>query len=196
VSSLFAVTAFFSVLLASAQGTEPAKSQIEDAPRFEDFPVTEIFRGAPAAPLLITPGERLYRTRIRNGVSKGEGVWRDKIQQPGVNFAGHYIIVGWMCGSPCGMMAVIDALTGRVYKPPISGDDEGRESFMLPWVVLPDAKTGAPWVANSEYRPTSSLFIMKVNDVLKDQENYTHYFLWKNNQWNLLWRIPMEPSAR
>lgn len=191
-----AVVTLFGALFAFGQSNRAAKSNIQNTPRFEDFPVAEIFKGTPAPPSLITPGERMYRTRIRNGVTKGEGVWRDKSQQPGPNFAGHYIIVRWMCGSPCGMMAVVDALTGKVYKPPISGDDEGRESFLLPLVVLPDVKTGAAWTAEVEYRLTSSLFIVKANDTLKDQENYIYYFLWKSNQWKLLRRSPMEPTAR
>ena len=30
------------------------------------------------------------------------------------NFAGHYIIVTWGCGSPCQMNSIIDAITGKV----------------------------------------------------------------------------------
>lgn len=62
------VTAAVSTLfVAAAQSTHSSV-----APRFEDYPVREIFRAAPAAPLLVTKEEQLYRTRIRNGVLKGE----------------------------------------------------------------------------------------------------------------------------
>lgn len=36
----------------------------------------------------------------------------------GPNFAGHYTIVGWGCGSSCLEFAIVDASTGRVYFPP------------------------------------------------------------------------------
>jgi len=37
-------------------------------PRFEDVPVTEVFRTEPAQPILTTPEELLFRTVIRRGV--------------------------------------------------------------------------------------------------------------------------------
>jgi hypothetical protein len=76
-------------LSAGAQDTSAT-----NPPRFEDYPVTEIFKGKPVAPVLATAEQRLYRTRIREGVSRGVGVERDgKEDQPGSNFAGHYIII-------------------------------------------------------------------------------------------------------
>jgi hypothetical protein len=162
-------------------------------PRFEDYPVTEIFRGIPAAPQLVTATERMYRTVIRNGVSKGFGVMRDGKEQPGPNFAGHYMAVEWACGSPCGMMAIVDAVTGKIYSPPIS------DGFLLP--SLPTAVPGdpdhfMPWVAKVEFRPNSNLMIVKANpDLSKGRRNYTHYFLWKHNRWNLLRQIPLEDTT-
>ena len=34
------------------------------------------------------------------------------------NFAGHYTIARWGCGSQCGQFAIIDAKTGQVYFDP------------------------------------------------------------------------------
>jgi hypothetical protein len=84
-----------------AQTKAPKQTDVQ-APRFEEYPVTDIFHGIPAAPKLTTPMERLYRTRIREGVTKGIGVMKEGIEQAGPNFAGHYIVVTWGCGSPCG----------------------------------------------------------------------------------------------
>jgi hypothetical protein len=98
-------------------------------PRFEDYPVTETFKGTPAAPILATPQERLYSARIREGVSKGLGVMRDGIEKPGPNFAGHYIVVSWLCGLPCELNAIVDAVTGRIYGPPLS------EGLALPVIM-------------------------------------------------------------
>lgn len=180
------VTLVVTALKATAQGTSLP-------PRFEDYPVKEIFKGSPASPILVTPEQRLFRTRIREGVTKGVGVWRDGKSQPGPNFAGHYIVVRWMCGSPCGMMAVVDASNGQVHGPPISGGDGRRDlAFLLPEVWLPDTKTGAPWVADVEFRANSSLMIVKANDVLKDGQNYAYFYLWQNDRWTLLRRTRME----
>jgi hypothetical protein len=63
-----------------------------------DFPVTSIFKGTPTVPILVTSEQRMYRTRIRNGVLKGEGVMADSeakgfLTKPGTNFAGRYVVI-------------------------------------------------------------------------------------------------------
>ena len=169
-------------------------AQNAGTPRFEDYPAAEIFHGTPAPPLLVTKQERMFRTRIRDGVTKGEGVWRDEKEQPGPNFAGHYIVVTWACGSPCGMMAIVDAATGKVYRPPIS------DGFLLPPFPATDPDDPdrfVPWVAEIKFRLNSRLMIVKANpDPSKERINYVHSFLWENNQWRLLRRIAMKPTER
>lgn len=88
----------------------------------------DIFTGTPAPPILATPEQRMYRTRIRNGVLKGEGVVADSetkrlLTKPETNFAGKYVVIIWGCGSQCVMMAVVDTATGIVYKPPLTDQD-------------------------------------------------------------------------
>lgn len=158
----------------------------QQRPRFEDYPVKEIFTGTPAAPILATPQERLYRARIREGVSKGLGVIRDGIEQPGPNFAGHYIIVSWYCGLPCELNAIVDAVTGRIYGPPFS------EGLALP-VITRGGPEHPQWEqAIVEFRLNSKLMILDANPGFpKDQIIYRHYFLWENNRWTLLRRTPL-----
>lgn len=72
-------------------------------PRFEDFPAGRIYKGTPAQVDLSSSFARGYRTRLRAGVRQGP------------NFAGHYTVVSWGCGSNCESIAIVDALTGRVY---------------------------------------------------------------------------------
>lgn len=48
---------------------------------------------------------RMFRTNLRNA-AKG-----------GVNFAGHYVLTGWGCGTNCSQWAIIDARNGRVFFP-------------------------------------------------------------------------------
>jgi hypothetical protein len=79
----------------------------ERLPRFEDYPVTAIFKGTPAPPKL-RPGDRLFRTRIREGAAKGP------------NFAGHYTIAEWGCGMGCVSIAIVDASDGRIYDAPFT----------------------------------------------------------------------------
>jgi hypothetical protein len=77
----------------------------KDAPRFSDYPARP-YPGPNAVPdVLGDPRSRMYRTQLR-------GWAREK-----PNFAGHYILATWGCGTGCAQIAVIDALTGRVFHP-------------------------------------------------------------------------------
>jgi hypothetical protein len=72
-------------------------------PRFEAYPVHDTFTGTPApVDLSSAQGARRFRTVLRAGAAKGP------------NFAGHYTVVQWGCGSPCQSYAIVDARTGRV----------------------------------------------------------------------------------
>lgn len=177
-------------LSAVAQTKAPQQSTA-DVPRFEDYLVTDIFHGTPAAPQLTTPTERLFRTRIRDGVTKGLGVMREGKEQPGPNFAGHYVVVQWNCGSPCNMMAIVDARSGIVYPPPIES-----EALLLPLLLFPvpsDSEHAVPLSSRVEFRQNSGLMIVKANpDPSKGRSNYIYYFLWKNDHWTLLLRVPMK----
>lgn len=75
-------------------------------PTFNEYPAGEIFKGRPAPPKLVRPGDRRFRTKIREGAEAGP------------NFAGHLSIAEWGCGASCVSIAVIDAQTGRVYPGP------------------------------------------------------------------------------
>ena len=79
-------------------------------PRFEDYPVAEIWRGTPTPPKLTSRSERLYRTRLTDAAK----------ELP--NFAGHYRFATWGCGSECISGAIIDLQSGDVYSPPSPGD--------------------------------------------------------------------------
>jgi hypothetical protein len=149
-------------------------AQNSGTPRFEDYPVTEVFSGTPAAPILSTSKQRMNRTRIRNGVLKGEGVFRDDgTEGPGPNFAGHYIVVQIMCGAPCTLIFVVDAKTGIIYPPPIA---EGSD------------------VVDKLFHVTSRLF--EINGWRYDKAgdlkpSSTYYFLWEADAWKLLRRVPI-----
>lgn len=93
------------LLLFTLAGPDYSQAQL---PSFEQFQVTEIYSGKPAAPQIKTAGDRQFRTRIREGAAKGP------------NFAGHLTVARWGCGSGCISMAIIDAQTGAIYRSPFS----------------------------------------------------------------------------
>jgi len=79
----------------------------EVLPRFENHRVTKTFSGK-RAPVNLRdhPQAQLFRTRLKLSAEKGS------------NFAGHYTVGTWGCGSDCRMVAVIDAINGHVYFAP------------------------------------------------------------------------------
>src|SRR5580693_2326943 len=146
------------------------------------LPTTETFRGAPAPPVLITSEQRRYRTRIRKGVVNGEGVWsgswENTMKTSGPNFAGHYFVIRWGCGSDCLMMAVVDAKTGKVYDPPLSG--AGTELYVN-MDMLGDREI--------DFKPLSSLMILRNACRIARSECGVYYFNWQNNRFTLLKRV-------
>lgn len=48
----------------------------------------------------------MFRTRLREAAARED-----------VNFAGHYILTGWGCGTNCSQWAIIDARNGAVFFP-------------------------------------------------------------------------------
>jgi hypothetical protein len=85
--------------------TATALAQGRATPRFEDYPAT-VYRGGAAQVNVKSMREaRRYRTVLREGAKKG------------VNFAGHYTVVQWGCGTGCMQAAIIDTKTGVVFFP-------------------------------------------------------------------------------
>jgi hypothetical protein len=73
-------------------------------PSFADYEVsdTSITTTMPVD-LSSADGASRFRTVLREGAARGP------------NFAGHYTVVHWGCGSPCVSFAIVDASTGSVY---------------------------------------------------------------------------------
>jgi hypothetical protein len=115
-----------------------AQSPTERPPRFEDYPVKELFKGKPALPVLETPEERKLEALIGDGVSKGWGVFDGatgkEFRRPGPNFAGHYIIVNFGCDDT-------DYAASLLPAPPVAPIDPPRTSLCLGAPIV-DAKTG------------------------------------------------------
>jgi hypothetical protein len=179
------------VLLAAFQIAR-AQPKAKPLPKFEEYPVKEAFNSLPPhPPVLTTPDQSLFRTRIREGVEKGWGVWINgewakEQNRPGPNFAGHYIIIVWGCGAGCIRMTMSDAETGAVYGPPVSAG-----GLALPMLMFPNSAGRA---ADMEYRRDSRLMIVRATPHWdrRDAVSYAFYFLWRDGHWTLLRRIPIE----
>jgi hypothetical protein len=74
----------------------------EAAPKFNDFPATDLFNGKPSKVRIISSRDRKFATRLH--ALSG--------QRP--NFAGHYTLASWGCGASCIQTVAIDAKTGKV----------------------------------------------------------------------------------
>ncbi|MBN3533624.1 hypothetical protein KDX27_24055 [Burkholderia cenocepacia] len=97
------------------------------SPSFDHYPAPAAARAPrkPAAtPRLTSKEARLYRTVIR-----------DEFAQP-ANFAGHYRVAIWGCGTDCRNFAIVDKDTGATYTMPgvksisgVMGNDDERVDF-------------------------------------------------------------------
>lgn len=86
------------------------------SPRFEDFRVPTpvparkdsavIARSDPTLPPGREETTANFQKRIRGEAKKGP------------NFAGHFTIVMWSCGSDCSNLAVVDLQNGKIYDTP------------------------------------------------------------------------------
>ena len=125
--------------------------------RFEDFRVSETFKGKPAPVKLSSLRARMFRTMLRANAEEG------------VNFAGHYIVATWGCGSDCHSLAIIDARTGNVYFTPS---------------VL--------WVGGQLYQEEDRLQFRKDSRLLivagarNDEGSGRYFYVWRNNQLKLI----------
>ena len=79
-------------------------------PIFSDYAVPKVYEGAPASPLL-DKGQRKFRTMIRQGAKSP------------VEFAGHYTVPRWGCGTGCAEFVIVDSITGRVYDAPFAVEE-------------------------------------------------------------------------
>ena len=101
---------------------------------------------------------RNYRTNLRNAAKEG------------VNFAGHFVVVNWGCGTNCSETAIIDARNGKVFFPDI------LQGATFGFCELGDADEPI------EYKKNSRLFILrgfKSGDLdKKNTKCGIYYFEW------------------
>jgi hypothetical protein len=139
-----------------------------ESPRFEDYPVREVYRGRVAPVILDTKRARMFRSKLRED------------SRQGTNFAGHYTVVFWGCGTGCAQVAVVDARTGRVYWPPLEYTD------------IPSAPEDAA-TPHPNFRPGSKLLVL-TRARYDGQGSYTaYYYLFDKNRFRLLRQAEERP---
>lgn len=109
-------------------------SQAGTRSSFGDYPVHHIYKGKPAAPIL-KKHQRMFRTMIRLGA-----------KEP-VEFAGHYTVPRWGCGTGCNGFAIVDSISGRVFDAP----------FYVSELPMKWEEEQAQDVDRMEFRPDSRL---------------------------------------
>lgn len=172
-------------ILLAASATSQSR-QVKE-PRFEDYAVDEAFVGPPAEPVLATPVERRYRTRIRNAVMSGDswgGTWKNPIKLHGPNFAGHYFVLSWGCGSDCVSMVVVNGTTGHVIMPPLRYGTE----LELPLDPLSDREM--------DFKPSSALMVLRNACHGGRLECGVYYFVLENDEWRLIRRNLVDLTKR
>jgi hypothetical protein len=97
----FASLALCAVLIGSACADADANPR-KRVPRFEDYPVKEVFTGKSAPLVLETEDQRASAT------------YYQAIADGGANFAGHYAVVILTCGNKCSGIEFLDVRTGRI----------------------------------------------------------------------------------
>ena len=102
---------------------------------------------------------RNYRTNLRNAAKQG------------VNFAGHFVVANWGCGTNCSETAIIDGRTGKVFFPEI-----------LQGATFGFCEIGDSIDEPIQYKKNSRVFILngfKSGDLdKKDSKCGIYYFEW------------------
>lgn len=129
--------AFFPIALAG--------QSIPSRPSFEDYAVKQIYKGKPAKPIL-SKDQRYFRTRIRYGAKSP------------VEFAGHFTLPRFGCGTGCTSFFIVDSISGKVYNGLGISDLPGQ------WLEKQD---GDP-PERIQFMPSSRL--LKVNGCLEERD--------------------------
>ncbi|WP_139922432.1 hypothetical protein [Hymenobacter sp. DG01] len=124
----------------------------QQQPAFQDFSVAKVYKGPHALPRISSGSAAWqFRTRIREAAKHPP------------NFAGHYVLAAWGCGSECLRYAVIDVVSGQVYF--------NNETNMSWWgATLPDH------FVPLDFRSSSRLLVL-TGALGGEGRNTTHYFI-------------------
>lgn len=147
-------------------------------PPFERYPAAAYDAGKPLAlPRLVTPEQRRFRSELRDAITKGYDVVEGgtEHERRGPNFAGHFVLVQWGCGTDCMEAAVIDVLDGTVLQLPPLPAREIPPSFSL--------ENGGDDLRFLKFRTGSRLLGMPHRP-----DGYIYYYVLEGHRWRFLRR--------
>jgi len=148
-------------------------AQLPSRLRFEDFPSVQTTALSPVQLKLELPGERMFRTRLREAVEKPP------------NFAGTLRSVIWGCGSNCASGAFIDLKTGVVFPQPLTNGTVGLGRWAIPEGMFNGAGVWG--------RLDSRLLIIRCGKTWIEEEDLllpdTYYFVWEDGRFQRLLKV-------
>jgi len=157
-------------------------------PKFSDYAVKPEKIAHPAPVVLASRGARRFRSALSEAAKAGP------------NFAGHYTIAGWGCGTSCLDWGIVDARTGKV-----TFDAKLRvlETLSSDWANYETlTKTYAASGANKEdfdlllFRRDSSLLVMLGAPGEDEARDGVHYLHWTGTRFEQVKFIPAKEICR
>lgn len=144
-------------------GSRAAVAQQEPvwALKFGDYVTPDTLAGKPASPVLVSKTHRMFRSVITQAARKGP------------NFAGHYTVAEWGCGSGCVSLAVLDARSGKAFSAPF-------KILSMPLAQGP----GKHEYQGPVYQLRSRLLI--ADGCPEEKKCGTYYYEWADDRFKLL----------
>jgi len=142
--------------------------------------VRETWNGVSAPVKLASRSERMFRTNLTNAAKEPP------------NFAGHYRLMFWGCGSNCAAGALIDLETGEVSQPPQA---RPNASGWDRWIISAGMMEGA----GIDFRIDSRLVVVRSGISYSERVNKNipnvAYFLWEDNRFRRILFVLGEKSG-
>ncbi|TXH71382.1 MAG: hypothetical protein E6Q83_04055 [Thiothrix sp.] len=147
----------------------PCAALAAPVPQFKDYPVEHIYKGQAHA-LVLDEFAKTYKTRLRAALEEK------------VNFAGHYVVTIWGCGTSCLFGGIVDKISGKAYPLP--------ELLLGVFPLKPEYQDQDD--RELIYKPTSRLLIMAgaFDSDKPGQDDLVKFYEFKGNRFVLVKQLP------
>jgi hypothetical protein len=150
-------------------------------PQFAAYPAPAEKLGKPApVDLASDPNARQYKTRLREAARAGP------------NFAGHFAVAGWGCGTACLQWSVVNLRTGKVRFQP--------KLWEVGFMSVGDERVKTPAVHeefyNLRFRRDSRLMIVLGAPMEDETRDGAGFYQWDGKTFTLLKFVPRKDACR
>ena len=150
------------------------------APAFSEYPTTTLeVVSTPKLDMKSNPIAKTYRTVLRQEIAEGP------------NYAGHYRVAFWGCGSSCAMFAVVDLKTGKVITAreftSVSGVHLAADDFL-------QGTASDGW--GFRYKKDSSLLVVLGDPDEDESKSGAYYFLLQGERLRLIHTTPVKKNCK